>query len=232
MAKEFASGSGTGDHSHPRGQLLHAVKGVMMARTADGAWIVPPGHALWIPPGTVHSVQMRAAVAMRTVYIRRAEAETLLPVCRVISVSPLLREAILALLAEPVLYDEQGRGGNLAMLVLNEMGRAATAEFELPLPKDPRLIRLCEALIGNPAISLDLDEWAAHIGLSRRTLTRHFRVETGLSIGVWVRRLRALHAEALLREGASVNLAARKVGYQSPSALTAMMRRQSSSDGD
>ena len=58
MAKEFARGTGTEPHSHPRGQLLYAVRGTMAARTAEGAWIVPPRHALWIPPGTVHSVEM------------------------------------------------------------------------------------------------------------------------------------------------------------------------------
>jgi AraC-like DNA-binding protein len=226
MAKEFPSGSSTGEHSHPRGQLLHAVKGVMVATTAEGAWIVPPGHALWIPPGVVHAVQMRAAVAMRTVYIRGTEAAAIGRQCRVIRVSPLLREAILALLAEPVLYDESGRGGCLASLIIDEMVRAATAEFELPLPKDRRLIELCESLISNPSLSLDIDGWSEQLGLSRRTLTRRFRLETGLSFGIWRRRLRMLQAGVLLGEGASVDATARKVGYRSPSALTAMMRRQ------
>ncbi len=226
MAKEFPSGSSTNEHSHPRGQLLYAVKGVMLAKTAEGAWIVQPGHALWIPPGVVHAVQMRAAVAMRTVYIRSAEAVAIGQQCRVIRVSPLLKEAILALLAEPVLYDEHGRGGCLASLIMDEMTRAATAEFELPLPKDRRLIELCESLIGNPSLSLDIDGWSEQLGLSRRTLTRRFRVETGLSFGIWRRRLRMLQAGALLGEGASVDATARKVGYRSPSALTAMIRRQ------
>jgi AraC-like DNA-binding protein len=35
-----------------------------------------------------------------------------------------------------------------------------------------------------------------------------------------------LQAGVLLGEGASVDATARKVGYRSPSALTAMMRRQ------
>lgn len=225
MAKEFASGSTTGAHSHPRGQLLHAVKGVMMAKTAEGAWIVPPRHALWIPPGTVHSVEMRAAVAMRTVYIRSEEAGAIASHCKVIAVSPLLREAILALLDEPIHYDEGGRGGALAKLVVDEIARAATAEFELPLPVDRRLTSACEALIENPSLTLDIDSWADRIGLSRRSLTRRFREETGLSFGTWRRRLRTLHAAALLSEGARMEATARKVGYRSTSALIAMMRR-------
>jgi AraC-like DNA-binding protein/quercetin dioxygenase-like cupin family protein len=225
MAKEFASGSSTGAHSHPRGQLLHAVKGVMVAKTAEGAWIVPPRHALWLPPDTIHSVEMRAAVAMRTVYIRSDEACAISSPCKVIAVSPLLREAILALLDEPVLYAETGRGGALAKLVIDEIARAATAEFELPLPTDSRLASLCGALIEDPSLSLDIDAWADKIGLSRRSLTRRFREETGLSFGTWRRRLRTLHAAALLSEGAKAAMTARKVGYRSASALIAMMHR-------
>jgi AraC-like DNA-binding protein/quercetin dioxygenase-like cupin family protein len=227
MAKEFANGSGTGAHAHPRGQLLHAVKGVMMARTAEGAWIVPPRHALWILPGTLHSVEMRAAVSMRTVYIRKVEAASISRSCKVIAVSPLLREAILALLEEPVLYEEAGRGGILARLVIDEIARAATAAFELPLPADKRLAALCEALIENPSLPLGIDGLADKAGVSRRTFTRRFRTETGLSFGTWRRRLRALNAAALLSEGSKVDTIARKVGYRSGSALLAMIRRGS-----
>ncbi len=225
MAKEFAAGSTTGMHSHPRGQLLHAAKGLMMARTAEGAWIVPPRYALWIPPETQHTVEMKTAVAMRTVYIRAAEARAISGKCKVIAVSPLLREAILALLEEPVLYDEAGRGGVLAKLAIDEIERAASAEFELPLPADKRLAALCELLIENPSLALGLDAWADKASVSRRTLTRRFRTETGLSFGTWRRRLRALSAAALLSEGSKVEGAARQVGYRSGSALLAMMRR-------
>jgi AraC-like DNA-binding protein len=225
MAKEFVSGAVTPPHSHPRGQLLHAVKGIMVARTAEGAWIVPPRHALWIPPGTVHAVEMRAAVAMRTVYIRAEEAVSIAPNCKVIAVSPLLRETILALLDEPVLYSEDGRGGALARLIIGEIARAAAAQFELPLPLDKRLASICDALIDNPALGFDLDDWADKAGLSRRTLTRKFREETGLSFGTWRRRLRALSATAQLSEGARAKVAAQKAGYRSASALLSMMRR-------
>jgi AraC-like DNA-binding protein/quercetin dioxygenase-like cupin family protein len=225
MAKEFASGESTSTHSHPRGQLLYAVKGIMVARTAEGAWIVPPRHALWIPPETAHATEMRAAVAMRTVYIRAAEANAIPACCKVIAVSPLLREAILALLDEPILYCEEGRGGALAKLIIGEIESAAAAEFELPLPADKRLVAICGALIENPSLAFDIDGWADRAGLSRRTLTRKFREETGLSFGVWRRRLRALSAAALVSEGAKPDAAARKAGYKSASALIAMMRR-------
>ncbi|ADP71888.1 transcriptional regulator, AraC family [Rhodomicrobium vannielii ATCC 17100] len=226
MAKDYPAGASTQAHFHPRGQLLHAVDGVMLAKTAQGAWIVPPRHALWIPPHTVHCVDFRVPVSLRTAYIRLEEAAAIPAHCKVIAVPVLLREAILALLEEPVLYDEAGRGGALATLVIHEVARAAKAEFELPLPTDRRLAALCEALIDNCALPLDIDDWATRFGLSRRTLTRRFRAETGLSFAEWRRRLRAMSAAALLSEGAKAESTAHRVGYRSASALIAMMRRR------
>ena len=126
---------------------------------------------------------------------------------------------------EPVLYCEEGRGGALARLVIDEIARAAAAAFELPLPAAKRLAQVCGALIENPSLGLDIDGWADQAALSRRTFTRKFKAETGLSFGTWRRRLRALSAAALLSEGASAGAAAAKAGYRSASALAAMMRR-------
>jgi AraC-like DNA-binding protein len=228
MAKDFPDKGRTGEHSHPRGQLLHAVEGVMLARTRAGAWLVPPGFALWIPPGRPHNVEMRGKVSMRTIYLRQQEAALMADRCRVIRVAPLLREAILALVEEPLLYDEGGRGGHLAALVIDEIERAPTEMLELPLPADPKLIRVCEALIANPGDTRDLDGWAEFANLGRRSLTRGFHDETGLSLGAWRRRLRTLNALGRLEDGASVAETAHRLGYRSPSALTAMIRRERS----
>ncbi len=226
MAKSFLDRAETGEHSHPRGQLLHAIEGVMLARTIEGAWLVPPGHALCIPPGVRHNVGMRGAVAMRTIYLRADAAIALGPSCRVIPVSALLREAIVALTEEDILYDEAGRGGHLAALIVDEIGRAATTRFDLPMPREKRLVAICDTMIADPALERDLDGWANTAGLSRRALTRGFRAETGLSFGAWRRRLRTLNALTRIESGEPVSVTAHKVGYKSPSALTAMIRRE------
>jgi quercetin dioxygenase-like cupin family protein len=50
MAKTWAAGERIPLHIHRRGQLLHAVSGIMRVETAEAAWIVPPARALWLPP--------------------------------------------------------------------------------------------------------------------------------------------------------------------------------------
>ncbi len=212
-------------HMHRRGQILHAVSGIMRVETAQAAWILPPARALWLPPQWPHSVTMRSHVEMRTVYIAPAACAGLPVEPALVEISGLLRELILALLEEPADYDENGRGGIVAQLMLTELSKLPEQRLALPMPRDARALRVARALLDNSSIGHDLDRWAEEAGASRRTLARIFRNETGLGFSEWRARLRAIDGLARLADGASVAETATSVGYASPSAFTAMIRR-------
>jgi transcriptional regulator GlxA family with amidase domain len=163
---------------------------------------------------------------MRTVYVRAAEAVGLPGSVRVIAVSPLLQTTLVALSSEEPTYEKHGRGAHLAALILDEIARSPITPFALPAPTDRRLAKLARAMIKNPASSRNIDGWADEIGVSRRTLTRSFRRETGLSFGAWRRRLRLLHAAARCAEGEPLALVAASVGYNSLPAFRAIARKQ------
>jgi AraC-like DNA-binding protein len=212
-------------HIHRRGQLLYAVSGIMRVETAQAAWIVPPARALWLPPQWPHSVAMRSHIEMRTVYIAANACGGLPQQPALAEVSGLLRELILTLLQEPVTYDESGRGGSLARLILTELARLHERRLEVPMPRDARALRVARALLDDSSIDHDLDRWADVAGASRRTLARLFRSETGLGFAEWRARLRAIDGLARLSDGASVAETAASVGYASPSAFSAMIHR-------
>ncbi len=225
MTKTFASGAATGWHAHKRGQVLHATAGLMLARTHAGAWTVPSGHALLIPPGLPHDIAMHGPVVMLTAYISPTSwKQCAAPECRVVRVSRLLDSALEALAQEPAMYAERGR--HLAAVILDEVKRAEVAALTLPLPETKTLKEVCSALIADPSLTWDLDAWADAAALSRRSLTRKFRSETGLSFGQWRRRLRQLHTMQLTARGAQSKDIASSVGYRSSQALHAMMRRE------
>ncbi|MDI3468187.1 MAG: Transcriptional regulator, AraC family [Pseudolabrys sp.] len=212
-------------HMHRRGQLLYAVSGVMRVETEQAAWIVAPARGLWLPPRWPHSVAMRSRVEMRTIYIAPETCNTLPEQPLLVEISGLLRELILALLDEPVAYDEAGRGGKVAQLILDELARLRERPLDVPMPRDPRALRVARALLDNCRDDRDLDRFAEAAGASRRTLARLFRSETGLGFAEWRARLRAIDGLARLANGASVAETARAVGYASPSAFSAMIRR-------
>jgi AraC-like DNA-binding protein len=225
MPRSYEAGASTGWHSHPRAQLLYATAGLTLVRAEDGTWVLPARHALWIPPRLSHEVRMHGAVSMCSAYIA-PEAVGVLPTgCRVLEVSALLAAALETLSAEPMLYDEAGRGGHLAALILDEIARAPETALTLPLPRDPRLRRICDALLKDPALDIDLDGWAERVGASRRTLTRGFRAETGLSFGDWRSRLRVLRALTMASDGVPMQQIARAVGYLDQRPLRIAARR-------
>jgi AraC-like DNA-binding protein/quercetin dioxygenase-like cupin family protein len=225
MAKSFSPGESIPPHAHARDQVLYATEGVMRVATVREAWIVPPDRALYVPAGLEHGVAMRGSVEMRTLYIQPGAARGLPVSPAVMDITDLLRSLILALLAEPVLYDEKGRGGLLAGLILDELSRAQHLQLVIPMPRDERLKRLCKALLDDPARAETLDEWADEAGASPRTLSRLFSSEVGLSFTQWRQRVRFHNAMEAIVRGEQVGAVARANGYESASAFTAAFRK-------
>ncbi|HYF07429.1 MAG TPA: helix-turn-helix transcriptional regulator, partial [Acetobacteraceae bacterium] len=224
FARDYPPGERTGRHAHERAQLLYATAGVMRIATDAAAFVVPPGRALWVPAGLAHAVTMQGAVAMRALFLRADAARAGPRSTAVLIVSALLRELILGACAEPLEWDEAGRGGHLAALILDEIARARTLPLGVPEPRDPRLSRLAAALRADPASPLGLEDWAARSGASARTLRRLFRAETGMGFGRWRQMLRLAEAAALLAEGVPPARAAARVGYASAPAFGAAFR--------
>jgi len=217
-------GSWTRLHLHDWTQLSYAVRGVLTVRTAAGTFFAPPQRAVWIPAGLEHEVSTSGRAEMRSLYLDR-RVRSLPTRCRVVDVSPLVRELIRSVCAIPVEYDERGPDGRLVRVLLDQLRALPEVAFSLPMPADPRLARVAEALQRAPDERRTLAGWARGAGASERTLARLFRRETGLAFGEWRRRLRLLASLSALEEGASVTAVAIDCGYESPSAFIAAFRR-------
>ena len=70
LANDYPAGHVVAPHSHSRAQLIFASRGVMTVTTDEGAFVVPPQRAVWMPAGTIHRVESRGAYSMRTLLIR------------------------------------------------------------------------------------------------------------------------------------------------------------------
>ena len=224
-AYDYPSGHETGLHRHPRAQLLFATSGVMRVTTEATYFTVPPGAGLWVPADTLHAVRMDGEVAMRALFLRADGAAAGPSTVTVIAVSPLLRELILTVCAEPIVWDARGPMRLVAALALHEIGRAATRPLGLAACQDPRTRRVADVLLANPADPRDLDQLARHAGASVRTLTRLFRAETGMSFQQWRRQLRMTEALARIAQGVPIARAAAQVGYASVPAFGAAFRQ-------
>jgi AraC-like DNA-binding protein len=157
-----------------------------------------------LPANPLHTVRMDGPVAMRELFLREDAATQIATRTAVITVSPLLREVILAACAEPLEWDLEGRGYQLAELALDEIVRAASLPLGLPMPRDLRLHRIVAALRAQPSDPRRLEELAITAGASSRTLARLFRTETGLSFRQWRQQARMIEAMNALTTGANL----------------------------
>lgn len=114
----------------------------------------------------------------------------------------------------------------IASVILDEVrSLPASDDFDLPMPTDPRLLRIANALADRPADSRSLDAWADWAGITPRTMSRRFVTETGFTFTQWRQRIRLTRALELLASGAAVTTVALDLGYDNPSAFIALFKR-------
>jgi AraC-like DNA-binding protein len=226
LARDLAPAHEIDWHSHPRFQLVYAAHGVMTVDTKDATWVVPPQRAVWMPPQVPHRLTAAGPVRMRSLYIRADAAARMPRTCEVFEVTPLLRELIARATELPLEYDVRGPAGRVMRLLLDELAGLARLPYHLPMPKEEPLAGICRRLLDAPDDAATLAEIAAGIELSARTLARYFRRHTGMSFAEWRRRARLLRALAWIAEGRPIVDVALQLGYDSPSAFSAMFRRE------
>ena len=213
------------EHQHRRAQFLYAASGVVAVSTPQGAWVAPPERAVWIPAGTPHAVRMVGAVQTRSVLIEAEACPALGRACRVVAVSPLLRQLLVSAAEVPAEYDEAGRDGLVMRLLVAEIDRAPIVPILVPFPRHPALAARCHAFLESPRASATIDQWADALAMNRRRFTRLFRRETGMSFAEWRQQACVSAALPRLAAGEPVTAIALDLGYDGPANFSTMFKR-------
>ena len=206
------------EHVHDGDELTWVVSGACRIETGEQRWRVDTETALLIPAGTVHRVVPRPDSIVFPLLLPAGTAQTPTPITR----TPAL-ETCARVLLQPGLASREAVAcaQAAASTLLHMAGDACT-----PLPHDPRVRRLAQAILDAPAHPANLEELAERMHMSSRTVQRHFRRDTGMSFGAWRTAVRLAHARRLLQRGESVAAAARAAGYRSTSAFVVAFRRR------
>jgi len=190
---------------------------------------------VWIPPEVEHVVTVVEDADLRTLYLYQdhkhcgpdyqVTPDSPWRTCRVIEVSSLLRELVVHMPDSPGARLPTERERHLSELILDELRRAQPVPIGVDMPQDKRLRALCEAVLDDPTRWSTLETCAQGTGASPRTVARLFRSELGTTFLQW--RQQVLLAKALSMAARKVPMAviATELGYASPSAFTAMVRR-------
>ncbi len=221
-ARQVDAGRRIPRHTHAWAQLAYASRGVLRVATTGTTWMVPPSRAIWVPPHVTHEVVIVEEAYLRTVYLDESIVPDGLDACRVVEVTGLLRELIVALDARAL---SSARERLLCGLVLDELSHAEPLPLAVPMPEEKRLRMLCESVLAQPAHAESLEHWASEVGASTRTISRLFKQELGVSFSQWRQQALLARAIPLLNQGRALSHVARELGYQSQSAFSAMFRR-------
>lgn len=210
-------------HEHPVHQLAWAARGVLSVRARGRTWVLPPGLALWIPAGTEHATGTTSAADMLGVYLPPKRSPIRWREPTVVVIDPLSRE-LLTYLSEhdgptPVRTHAEA-------LLFDQLRPAPDVRVDVPHPVEDRAGQIAAALSRDPTDRRTLEEWGRVVGASSRTLARTWLAETGLGFARWRTRCRVHAALPLLADGTAVQVVARRVGYETPSAFVAAFRRE------
>ena len=213
-------------HHHPWGQIALSATGVVRLTVEHGNYLVPPSRAIWVPPGVQHAVTVIEDADLLTLYLRHPPGHAGSPAerepwqqCRVLEVSDLLRALLMAMDHRPdgagptPSGDALRRERRISALVLDELRRARPVRLGVDLPGDKRLRALCQTA------------WARDSGASPRTVARLFRQELGTTFVQWRQQVLLAKALAMAARRVPMSTIAAELGYASPSAFSAMVRR-------
>jgi AraC-like DNA-binding protein len=226
MAKDYAGETEIGAHAHARAQLVYATAGAVRVTTPVATWIVPPSCAVYIPPLVEHATATLGPVQLRTLYIAASLAKrSLSPEPRAVAVSAFLRELILRALHVPLHDEPDATARRIFGLIVDELRAQPALSLVLPVGGDA-FEELCDGLLRDLARLPTVEAVARSFNVSEKTFRRRFAEATGMTFGAWCRRARVLASVARLGAGEPVTTVALDLGYASPSAFTAMFRRE------
>lgn len=211
-------------HQHRKGQLVVSAQGSIVCRTLDGIRIVPSNGAVWVPGGIPHRIAISDNGQSYCMFID-PEVAPFPHCCATFSINPMLREMIIHLAKLPPLYPLEGPTSRLAQVILDELAQMKSEPLHFPVTTNPKIQHIAAALLETPDDRRTIREWAREVATSERTLARLVLKHTGMTFGRWRQQLHIVIAVQKLGFGATVQTISQDLGYDSPSAFTAMFKK-------
>lgn len=210
-------------HTNAHPILLWVHSGTLTARTGDADYVVPTGHAVWMPAGVNHAVQLeRATVAVAVWAPAKAQRDGLSSV-RVVEVPSGLGDWLI----HKYFHGPFAADGPLLDLATGSSahGVPGIGGAALPMPRSPEARAVAQLLLRSPGSSLRLAELAVRVSISGKTLQRQFINDTGITFSRWRTRARVAAAASRIAAGRGITNARRHAGFSTAAGLTRAFQR-------
>ncbi|MGD9592190.1 MAG: helix-turn-helix domain-containing protein [Candidatus Berkiella sp.] len=212
-------------HQHKEGQLFLITDGLLILDTPFGRQTLPAKRAGWIPPNCIHSAKSIGPIKAISLYFNVKTASLLPTTPCVFTPNPLLQEIIIRFSNTSNKSSTTASQKHLLALMKEELKSIQTEPLFLPMPHNLKLEKMALQFIKNPNIEKSLEQWALSVNMSKRSFTRHFRQETGMSFAKWCQQACIAHALQLLQKKRPVSDIAFELGYESVSAFIKVFKQ-------
>ncbi|MDN3693221.1 AraC family transcriptional regulator [Chryseobacterium tructae] len=212
------------EHVHNRAQLTFVEDGYQYFHIDQKTYLVPQHHVIWIPSGKAHKITSEAKTVNLMVFLFKSVfEEDFYQNVHVFAVPSVLKEMLLYASKWNQSLDENEEQDIFFKAILKSLPNFCKESngLEIPIPKDIRLIPVCNDINSNFKYNLDIDSLAAKAQMSVRSLQRNFKNETGITLQKYLQLTRILKSIELIdMKQYTLSEVAYKVGYQSLSAFT------------
>lgn len=209
-------------HSNEEHVLIWSERGAVTVVVDDRLHVVFPGSGLWIPRGVVHAGQAAGGAAFRETLFAPESWTPTWNGTTAVELNTAVRHLLVHLAHTGMPRDERLRAQQVCIDLLEP---SHFRDIAVPIPQDPRIRKVVDSVLRNPADGRSLEQWAHCLNVSPRTITRAFSADVAMSFAQWRRLARMASARALLAEGTSVTATGRRVGYSTTSAFVAAFRK-------
>lgn len=214
-------GASHGSHDHDHFQILVGLEGVLELEVGGRGRRIAAGDGFVVPPGERHDFEGQGAT--RCLVLDSHDPAW----ARACVAPPASVQTLARYLAEAMAADLP-RARRLGASLLLEAWMQHASSTDTPAQHHQRSIdwgALSRRLQPRWQLPLSVADLANTVHLSTSQFTARCQAEQGDSPMQWLRRQRLAQARTWRAEGLNVADTARRVGYRSPSALTAALRR-------
>lgn len=203
-------------------KVLLVKTGLLMSDLESNRLFAAMDHGIWLPADTPLRLRVSRDCSGWLVRPSQRLSAALPATAYSFKYSPLLRELADRMSGWGASKEAESQNHLICELFIEELRATPHAQCLLPWPGVSLLVVTKALERSNGSVSLA--ELCSVAEMSKRTLTRRFRAETGLSIGEWRQRFRIWKAMKLLSQGRSVIATAIELGFESPSAFAKSFR--------
>lgn len=218
----------SGWHSHNMAVIGSIDSGLMGMRTQSESMVFSYGMIAFIPANLPHNEEGLGTEVIGWYLCLPKNRIGFMPnrIC-ILESSELLLALCKRIVSWGEIKEKSETQKRLVTTFLDELHASKEIEhLRVPLPQHSGLHIVAKRIINDPNDMNTIDYWAKVAAMSRRSFTRYFYEETGLTFILWRQRVKLFAALERLSAGQAVTRVSLDLGYQNVSTFSALFRKQ------